>query len=71
MAFGAMARRLKTREPVYGLEFPGLDGLGTPAETVEAMAKSFLGQVRRIQPAGPYRLLGYSFGGLVAFELAR
>jgi thioesterase domain-containing protein len=35
------------------------------------MAARYLAAVREAQPRGPYRLLGWSFGGLVAFEMAR
>jgi amino acid adenylation domain-containing protein len=39
--------------------------------SVEGLAERYLGEIRRIQPAGPYHLLGHSFGGLVALEVAR
>ena len=32
------------------------------------MASDYLDQIRGIQPGGPYLLLGWSFGGLVAYE---
>jgi len=38
--------------------------------TVEAMAGAFIRNLREVQPRGPYRLGGYSFGGLVAHEMA-
>jgi acetoacetyl-CoA synthetase len=38
---------------------------------VEAMAAEYLREVKTRQPDGPYYLCGYSFGGLVAFEMAR
>ena len=41
------------------------------ATTVEAMAAAAVALVRARQPSGPYRLLGYSFGGLVALETGR
>src|SRR5689334_25000388 len=34
------------------------------------MAETYLDSIRKIQPNGPYSLAGYSFGGLVAFEMA-
>ncbi len=39
--------------------------------TVEDVAKPLLTAIRAAQPSGPYRLIGYSFGGLLAYELAR
>jgi thioesterase domain-containing protein len=35
------------------------------------MAAHYVAEMRRVQPAGPYRLGGWSFGGLAAFEMAR
>ena len=41
------------------------------ADTIESMAAESVGAIRAEQPHGPYRLLGYSFGGLLALEAAR
>ncbi len=56
--------------PCYGLEYPGLKGEQQPLDSIEAIAGAFLEEIRRIQPQGPYRLVGYSFGGLVGYEIA-
>ncbi|SMF93376.1 amino acid adenylation domain-containing protein [Methylomagnum ishizawai] len=62
---------LDTDRPVYGFKARGFgDGL-VPDETLEAMAAYCLGQIRGLQPTGPYHLAGYSFGGRLAFEIAR
>jgi thioesterase domain-containing protein len=37
---------------------------------IEEMALDYLSRIREIQPSGPYRLLGWSFGGLVAHAMA-
>jgi thioesterase domain-containing protein len=39
--------------------------------TVEAMAAIHVAEVRKVQPHGPYRLGGYCFGGVIAFEMAQ
>jgi thioesterase domain-containing protein/acyl carrier protein/Tfp pilus assembly protein PilF len=39
--------------------------------TLEAHARAYVAAIRAVHPAGPYRLLGHSFGGLLAFEVAR
>ena len=39
--------------------------------TVEQLAQSYIREMRDVQPCGPYQLLGSSFGGVVAFEMAR
>ncbi|GAA0438330.1 hypothetical protein GCM10010357_69680 [Streptomyces luteireticuli] len=38
--------------------------------TIEQLAADYLGRIRTVQPCGPYRLLGWSFGGLVAHAIA-
>ena len=55
---------------VIGVQARGLAGQGPPHATVEAMAAEYLREVKARQPHGPYYLCGYSFGGLVAFEMA-
>ena len=56
---------------VIGIQARGLDGQEPPHATVEAMAAEYLRAVKARQANGPYYLCGYSFGGLVAFEMAR
>ena len=58
-------------QPIYGLQYPGLDGQAVPLTRVEDMAAEFIQHMRRVQPGGPYYLCGYSFGGLVAYEIAQ
>ena len=66
-----VARRMTYTGAVIGIQARGLAGEESPHVTVEAMADEYLRQVKACQPDGPYYLCGYSFGGLVAFEMAR
>jgi amino acid adenylation domain-containing protein len=66
-----LANRLGPSQPFYGIEPDGLDGKPFRYKTVEKMAEYYLSEIRKVQPAGPYYLGGYCFGGLVAFEMAR
>jgi thioesterase domain-containing protein/acyl carrier protein len=66
-----MTRRMSYQGAVIGIQARGLDGREPPHATVEAMAAEYLKEVKARQPDGPYCLCGYSFGGLVAFEMAR
>ena len=50
---------------------PALDGAGSSAPSVPELASRMLAAVRSRQPAGPYRLGGYSFGALLALEMAQ
>jgi amino acid adenylation domain-containing protein len=66
-----MTRRMTYPGEVIGIQARGLAGEGAPHATVEAMAAEYLSSVKARQPDGPYYLCGYSFGGTVAFEMAR
>jgi amino acid adenylation domain-containing protein len=68
--FRPLAAELGPDQPVHGLQLRGLDGMAPPDRTVEAMARHQVANVRRIQPSGPYLLMGYSFGGRLALEMA-
>jgi amino acid adenylation domain-containing protein len=56
--------------PIYGLQSIGLDGAQIPLSQIEAMAAHYIQMMATIQPDGPYFVLGYSFGGSIAFEIA-
>jgi thioesterase domain-containing protein/acyl carrier protein len=66
-----MTRRMTYPGAVIGIQARGLAGKDPPHVTVGAMASEYLREVKARQPVGPYNLCGYSFGGLVAFEMAR
>jgi aspartate racemase len=66
-----LARHLPADQPFYGLQSLGLDGQSEPLTSIAAMAAAYIAELRQIQPAGPYYLGGRSFGGTVAFEMAR
>lgn len=71
LGYSGLADALAGTRPVFGLQASGLDAGEPLAASLEAMAAAYLAEVRARQPAGPYTLLGHSFGGLVAFEMAR
>jgi amino acid adenylation domain-containing protein len=66
-----MAMYLGEDQPFYGLQAVGLDGKQQPLTRIEDMAALYVEHIRTIQPHGPYLLGGASFGGVVAFEMAR
>jgi thioesterase domain-containing protein/predicted NAD/FAD-dependent oxidoreductase/acyl carrier protein len=66
-----LARALGHRQPFYGLQAPGYDGTEEPLDDIGELARYYLDQIRLVQPYGPYTLGGHSFGGLVAYEMAR
>jgi amino acid adenylation domain-containing protein len=71
MVFNSMARNLDPLQPVFGLQPKGMSGLDEPDESIEEMAAYYISLITANHPHGPYLLAGYSFGGIVAFEMAR
>lgn len=69
--FFQLARHLSSAQALYGLHVKGMDGVEQPLERIEDMAQFHLEAIRRVQPRGPYLLVGYSLGGLIAIEIAR
>ena len=66
-----LSKKLDYQRPIYGLQPRGIDGKQPPIDRIEDMASYFIQAIQTIQPQGPYFILGYSFGGIVAFDLAR
>lgn len=66
-----LAAELGTDRPFYALQPQGIDGECSPLTSIEDMAAFYIAAVREVQPQGPYFLGGWSFGGLVAFEMAQ
>ncbi|WP_369392750.1 amino acid adenylation domain-containing protein [Streptomyces sp. CG1] len=56
--------------PIYGLQAKGLLQPDDLPASPAAMAAEYLEQVCAVQPAGPYYLMGWSFGGSIAYEMA-
>lgn len=71
MELRPLAQLLRTDAAVYGIRASGFEAGEAVLESVAEMATLYLRAVRQVQPVGPYRLAGYSMGGLVAQELAR
>ncbi|NRD68585.1 non-ribosomal peptide synthetase, partial [Corallococcus exiguus] len=71
LAYPELARLLGPHQPVFGLQARGLQAGHAVVETVEEMATLYVAAIRAEQPEGPYRLAGWSLGGVIAFEMAR
>ena len=71
LMFNAIARHLDPDQPVFGLQAQGLNGVDRPLDRIEDMAAHYIAAIRGQNPTGPYALAGFSFGGLIAFEMAR
>lgn len=71
LCYRSLAHYLGKDQPFYGLQAKGLDGKQTPHTRIEEMAADYIQEIQNVQPLGPYFIGGYSFGGLVAYEMAR
>jgi amino acid adenylation domain-containing protein len=69
-SYAGLLRHLRSGRPVYALQAKGLSTQTELPGSVGEVAEDCLAMIRSIQPEGPYHLLGWSFGGLVAHEVA-
>jgi nonribosomal peptide synthetase DhbF len=67
--YSGLQRHLPTGLPIYGLQLDTADASAWPRDLAELTA-SYAGRIREVQPAGPYRLLGWSLGGGIAHAVA-
>ena len=68
--YAGLLQHLRADYPIYGLQARGLKHPEPLPQTFEQMVRDYLGQIRKIQPSGPYHLLGWSFGGRIAYAVA-
>jgi thioesterase domain-containing protein len=71
LIFETVAKYLGPDQPVYALQPPGLDGNQPFFTRMEDIARHYINEIKAVQPTGPYHLAGYSFGGIVTFEMAQ
>ncbi|MET9255602.1 amino acid adenylation domain-containing protein [Streptomyces sp. NPDC003717] len=68
--YAGLSARLGPQQPVYGLQARGLTGGEPLPRTLREEAEDYAEQLRRVRPHGPYRLLGWSVGGVLAHAVA-
>ncbi|GAA2067614.1 amino acid adenylation domain-containing protein [Polymorphospora rubra] len=68
--YSVLLRHVGGDRPVYGIQSPALARPGDPPRTIERMAAECADHIRSVQPTGPYHLLGWSLGGLLAYATA-
>ncbi|MEU8971085.1 amino acid adenylation domain-containing protein [Streptomyces monashensis] len=71
LPFRALAEELGDDGPVLAFRAQGTDLGEKPRNDIRQMAAAYLFEMRKVQPSGPYRIAGWSLGGLVAYEIAR
>ncbi len=65
------SRYLPKDQPFYSFRAVAIDGKVEPYLRIEEMARDYITEIQKVQPHGPYLLAGHSYGGTVAFEIAR
>ncbi|MBY6705276.1 amino acid adenylation domain-containing protein [Rhodococcus sp. BP-241] len=68
-SYSGLLAHLDSNQPVYGLQSPVVSGRTEEFDTVEELARYYVREIRSIQPHGPYHLLGWSLGGLIAHAM--
>lgn len=71
MEFFGLVKKIQTRHPIFGMQSLAADGADVSFDRIEDMARSYIEAIQQRQPDGPYVLIGYSLGGLVALEMAQ
>jgi nonribosomal peptide synthetase DhbF len=69
-SYGVLAQHFGPDYPIYGLQSHTFQELDTPLTSIPAIAADYVRLIRGVQPAGPYRILGWSFGGILAHAVA-
>ncbi|MEU4743082.1 amino acid adenylation domain-containing protein [Actinosynnema sp. NPDC023658] len=70
LPYVGLARSLDPEVPIYGIQSPSVGRLAPLPESIEAVAEEYIPHLKSVQPEGPYHLLGWSFGGVLAHEIA-
>ncbi|MEV6684098.1 amino acid adenylation domain-containing protein [Streptomyces sp. NPDC051130] len=65
-----LAQHLGSEQPIYGIQAPCVVDFAPLPGSIEEIATDYLRLIRKVRPEGPYHLLGWSFGGTIAYEMA-
>ncbi|WP_051367207.1 non-ribosomal peptide synthetase [Hamadaea tsunoensis] len=68
--YSGLLRHLGPDQPLYGLQSRGFTAADPVTPDIGAIAADYVAEIRTVRPHGPYRLLGWSFGGVVAHAMA-
>ena len=71
MSATSLAHVLRTERPIYAFQAVGYQSDAAPQRTLTTIAATYVGEMLAVQPNGPYSVAGNSFGGLIAYEIAR
>jgi len=69
--FKAISDNFADDQPFYGVQAIGLAKPAEIPDTVEGIAAYHLSEILNVDPVGPYAIAGYSYGGFIAYEIAK
>ena len=69
--YKGLADNVPKDQPVYAVQAEGLDGTDFSYDSMEEMTAHYLNEIRKVQPDGPYHLLGMCFSNAVVFEMTK
>ncbi|WNF28008.1 amino acid adenylation domain-containing protein [Streptomyces sp. C11-1] len=70
LPYVGLARHIGDDHPIYGIQAPSITELAPLPGSVREMAAQYAALIKEVRPQGPYHLLGWSFGGSLAYEIA-
>jgi aspartate racemase len=68
--YAGLARYTEPRQRIYGLQSPELVEDDPHPRSIEQLAEHYVREIQAVQPDGPYHLLGWSLGGVIAHAVA-
>ncbi|WP_433757318.1 amino acid adenylation domain-containing protein [Nocardia sp. CA-135398] len=68
--YTGLAQYLPADRPIFGVQSPALSESDFRPDSLDAIARRYVEEIRAVQPEGPYRLLGWSLGGALAHAVA-
>lgn len=71
LLFKSFVNHMHADQAVYALQARGINGIDEPHNSIEQMAAHYIKELTTVDPHGPYNIGGYSFGGIIAYEMAK
>ncbi|SFX17646.1 amino acid adenylation domain-containing protein [Thermoactinomyces sp. DSM 45891] len=69
--FVHLAQEFESKRTIYAFQALGYDDREPIELSVEQMAERYIAEIRQIAPTGPYHLMGWSFGGILVYEITK
>lgn len=69
--YNELVKHIQVDGPIYGIDGSALNVSDAELQSVENLARFYIKEIQKVQPQGPYKLLGWSFGGHVAYEMSK